>query len=154
MYLVGIMARRSRNYEIFHAVRNSPDSRRAGKFISDSLPPIVASVIESNEMEQIRSRLITVAEPNRRLRLTTRDVQKAAAIFLIMVVSTFPVVIPFVFIGDTNIALRVSNLVAIVMMFLCGWSVAGYVGFSKWAMSLAMVLIGTLLVAITILLGG
>jgi hypothetical protein len=154
MYLVGIMARRSRNYEIFHAVRNSPDSRRAGKFISDSLPPIVASVIESNEMEQIRSRLITVAEPNRRLRLTTRDVQKAAAIFFIMVVSTFPVVIPFVFIGDTNIALRVSNLVAIVMMFLCGWSVARYVGFSKWAMSLAMVLIGTLLVAITILLGG
>jgi VIT1/CCC1 family predicted Fe2+/Mn2+ transporter len=154
MYLVGILARRSRNYEIFQAVRNSPDSRRAGKYISDSLPPIVASVIESNEMEQIRSRLISVPEPNRKLRLKMRDIQKAAAIFCIMVVSTLPVVLPFVFISDTNMALRVSNLVAIVMMFLCGWSVAAYVGFSKWAMSLAMILIGIILVAITILLGG
>jgi VIT1/CCC1 family predicted Fe2+/Mn2+ transporter len=76
------------------------------------------------------------------------------ALFFLIFVSTFPVVIPFVFIQDTRLALRISNLVAIVMMFLCGWSVAKYVGFSKWKMSISIVVIGVVLVAITIALGG
>jgi hypothetical protein len=154
MYLVGILARRSRNYEILHTVRSFPDTGVAGKYISDSLPPILASVIATGEIEEIRTRLAILPEPNRRLRLTMQDIKKAAALFWIMVVSTLPIVLPFVFVKDTIIALRVSNAVAIVMMFLCGWSVAKYVGFSKWAMSLAMVLIGAILVSITIVLGG
>jgi hypothetical protein len=40
------------------------------------------------------------------------------------------------------------------MMFFCGWEVAKYVGYNKWKMSLAIILIGIMLVAITIALGG
>ena len=88
------------------------------------------------------------------MRLTVHDIKKVLALFCLVFISTFPVVIPFTFIHDTKLALRVSNLVAIVMMFLCGWSVAKYVGFSKWKMSIAMVLIGMILVVITVALGG
>ena len=85
-----------------------------------------------------------------KLKLTNEDLKKAFALFFLIFISTFPVVIPFVLIRDPKVALRVSNLVAIVMMFLCGWSVAKYVG----VMSVAVVSIGILLVAITIVLGG
>ena len=88
------------------------------------------------------------------IHLKVSDIKKALALFCIMAISTFPLVVPFVFVNDTKLALRISNVIAIVMMFLCGWSVAKYVGFSKWAMSLVMVLIGTILVALTIALGG
>lgn len=154
MYLVGILARRNRNRGIFEVVRNSSATDSASKHISDSLPPVIASVITREELEKIRNRLIVLPETNRKIRLTATDIKKALALFCIMAISTFPVVVPFVFIDDTKLALRISNLVAIIMMFLCGWSVAKYVGFSKWAMSLAMVFIGTILVALTIVLGG
>jgi hypothetical protein len=154
MYLLGILARRGRNTEIFHAVRNSPGTGNAKQYISDFLPPIIASVIETGEFEEMKSRLVSLPEPKKKAQLTCRDLKKAGALFCIMVVSTFPVVVPFIFIGDTHLALRISNLVALTMIFLCGWSVAKYVGFNKWRMSLAMVLIGTMLVALTVLLGG
>ena len=88
------------------------------------------------------------------MRLTFHDVKEAIAIFFLIFISTFPVVIPFVFIRDTQLALRISNLVAIIMMFFCGWDVAKYVGYNKWKMSIAIILIGIMLVAVTIALGG
>lgn len=88
------------------------------------------------------------------VRLNRRDIKEAIAIFFLIFISTFPVVVPFVFISDTQLALRVSNLVAIVMMFFCGWEVAKYVGYNKWKLSIAIVLIGVVLVAVTIGLGG
>ena len=153
MYLIGVLARRNRNKIIFEAVRHSEKSK-ARKHIADALPPVITSVMETEGLEQIRNKLINLANTTATVKLTTRDIKKAIALFLLIVISTFPVVIPFVFIHDTKIALRVSNMIAIIMMFLCGWSVAKYVGFSKWIMSIALTLIGMMLVVLTIVLGG
>ena len=101
-----------------------------------------------------RSNMISTSNAPVSVRITNDDIKKALALFVTIVVSTLPVTIPFLFINDTMIALRVSNLIAILMMFLCGWSVARYVGYNKWKMSIAMVLIGLAMVAVTIALGG
>ncbi|MCU7550471.1 VIT1/CCC1 transporter family protein [Chitinophagaceae bacterium LB-8] len=154
MYLIGVLAQKNRNKVIFDAIQNSSETDKVRKYISDALPPIVASVIGTEGLEQIRNKLMNLPEVNRSVRLTGHDIKKALAIFLLVFISTFPVVVPFVLIHDTMVALRFSNLVAIVMMFLCGWSVAKYVGFNKWKMSISMILIGIILVAITIALGG
>lgn len=154
MYLIGVLAQKNRNKVIFDAIQNSSETDKVRKYISDALPPIVASVIGTEGLEQIRNKLMNLPEVNRSVRLTGHDIKKALAIFLLVFISTFPVVVPFVLIHDTMVALRFSNLVAIVMIFLCGWSVAKYVGFNKWKMSISMILIGIILVAITIALGG
>ena len=39
-----------------------------------------------------------------------------------MFLSTFPVVIPFIFMSNVGPALRVSNAIAIVMLFLTGYA--------------------------------
>jgi VIT1/CCC1 family predicted Fe2+/Mn2+ transporter len=62
--------------------------------------------------------------------------------------------VPFVLIGRVNLALRTSNLVAIAMMFGCGYVLARYGGYRPWTTGLVMVGLGTALVAITIALGG
>jgi VIT1/CCC1 family predicted Fe2+/Mn2+ transporter len=154
MYLTGVLARRSRNKMMFDSVHNPTQIQAARQHISDALPPLVASAIGTDGVEQIRNQLINVASITPKVRLTWGDFKKALALFLLIFISTFPVVVPFVLIHDPNVALRVSNLIAIVMMFLCGWSVAKYVGFNKWLMSFAMVSIGILLVGVTIVLGG
>jgi VIT1/CCC1 family predicted Fe2+/Mn2+ transporter len=154
MYLIGVLAQKNRNRIILDSIQNLLETDRARKLIADALPPIVASVTDIDELEQIRSKLINLSHIPGDTRLTVLDLKKATALFSLVFISTLPIVIPFMLIQDTMLALRVSNLVAIVMMFFCGWAVAKYVGFSKWKMSIAMILIGTILVVITIALGG
>jgi hypothetical protein len=154
MYLIGVLARKSRSKTIFDAVRNSAQVNKAREYISDGLPPVVASAIGTEGLEQIRNQLAGMPDTSIDIRLKYRDVKEAVAIFFLVFISTFPVVIPFVFIHDTHFALRVSNIVSIAMMFFCGWEVAKYVGYNKWKLSMGVVLMGILLVAVTIALGG
>lgn len=153
-HLVSTIAERSRSRTILNSIRSSMEKDRAREYIAGSLPSAVASVLKTEELDDIRNRMINLPELPPVVWVTARDIKRSLLIFLLMFFSTFPIVIPFIFIKDTQIALRVSNLVAVVIMFLCGWSVAKYVGFNKWIMSISMTLIGVLLVLITIVLGG
>lgn len=154
MYLIGVLSQRKRNKMILDAIRNSSETAKARKYIAEALPPLVASVTEKEMLEQIRNRLSLLPAITGNVQLSFRDTKKAIALFSLIFISTFPVVVPYVLIHDTRLALRISNMIAIAMMFLCGWSLARYVGFSKWLMGLAMVFIGIILVAITVALGG
>jgi VIT1/CCC1 family predicted Fe2+/Mn2+ transporter len=154
MYLIGVLARKSRSKTIFNAVQNPSQADKAKSYISEELPSVLVSAIGGEGLEKIRNKLAAMPHESIDVHLNGRDVKEAVAIFFLIFISTFPVVIPFALIDDTQLALRVSNLVAIVMMFFCGWEVAKYVGYNKWKMSLAIILIGIMLVAITIALGG
>jgi len=68
--------------------------------------------------------------------------------------STFPVVIPFLFMHSTLPALRVSNAIAVVMLFLTGSAFGRMTGRRPWLVGLAMVAVGSALVAMTMALGG
>jgi len=153
-YIVRTIVQRSRNRTILNSVLTNSDADKARKDISDSLPPSIASVLETAELEQIRNKLAYLPDPTSQVLLTTRDLKKSVMIFFLMFISTFPIVIPFIFIRDTQLALRISNMIAIVLMFLCGWSLAKYVGSNKWLMSFGLTLVGIVLVLITIALGG
>ena len=56
--------------------------------------------------------------------------------------------------SNAVIALRVSNGIAIAMLFLTGYSLGRHAGYHPWGVGLSMVGIGLLLVGITIALGG
>jgi VIT1/CCC1 family predicted Fe2+/Mn2+ transporter len=154
MYLMGVLAKKSRSKTIFDAAQNPSQTDKATSYISEELPSVVVSAIGTEGLEQVRNKLASMPHTSIDVRLKRRDIKEAIAIFFLIFISTFPVVIPFVFIHDTRVALRISNLVAIIMMFFCGWSVAKYVGYDKWRMSIAVVLVGIILVAVTIALGG
>ena len=87
-------------------------------------------------------------------RLTTRDWFGALAVFLLVFLSTFPIVIPFIVFQKVNVAVRLSNLVAIVMMFITGYRLAAYGGLHRLRAGVSAALLGVVLVAITIALGG
>ena len=153
-YIVSTIVQRSRNKTILDSVLTTSDADKARKYISDSLPPSIASVLEAADLEQIRNKLAKLPDSALQVRLTTRDLKRSLLIFFLMFISTLPIVTPFIFIHDTNTALRTSNLIAIIMMFFCGWSLAKYVGINKWILSITMTFIGIILVFITIVLGG
>jgi hypothetical protein len=68
--------------------------------------------------------------------------------------STFPVVIPFVVFKDVHFALRASNAVAIVMMFVAGYWLAGTAATIRCVPAPASSCLGVVLVGIAIALGG
>jgi VIT1/CCC1 family predicted Fe2+/Mn2+ transporter len=70
------------------------------------------------------------------------------------VVSTFPLVVPFLVIGDAVLAVRVSHGIALAMLFGIGAALGRHAGQSPVRTGGLMVALGLVLVALTIALGG
>jgi VIT1/CCC1 family predicted Fe2+/Mn2+ transporter len=114
---------------------------------------LLASALPPDLLELIRQRLLHLPE-SEGPRLTKRDWLGAIGICLLSFLSTFPIVIPFILIGDARLALRLSNAVAIGMLFVCGYAYGRCAGFRPWAAGLSMVAVGAALVGVAIALGG
>jgi VIT1/CCC1 family predicted Fe2+/Mn2+ transporter len=155
LYLMGSLAERSRGLTIFRAVRGAADPLKAQRLIADALPSVVSSILEPAELETMRQRLKGLPEPPERARLGKQDWLGALGVLLLVFLSTLPVVIPFIFIPNTGPALRVSNAIAIVMLFLAGYAWGRIAGRSRpFVVGMAMVILGFLLVGMTMALGG
>jgi VIT1/CCC1 family predicted Fe2+/Mn2+ transporter len=76
------------------------------------------------------------------------------AIFFWVVVTTFPVAVPFLFMHDAMRALRVSNGIAIVLLFITGYVFGRCAEHHPWRTGFAMVILGSALVALTMAFGG
>jgi VIT1/CCC1 family predicted Fe2+/Mn2+ transporter len=61
---------------------------------------------------------------------------------------------PFIVFGDARTALRVSNAVAVILLFCCGYAFGYRSGFSPWVAGLFMVVFGGAMVGVAIALGG
>jgi VIT1/CCC1 family predicted Fe2+/Mn2+ transporter len=154
MYLMATITERARALRTLREIKAATDPADAGRIISAALPDAVASVMGPQDLEALRQRLKEIPEPTRRVRLGRNDVLAALGVCLLVFLSTFPVAIPFIFMRDAVPALRVSNAVAIVMLFLIGQAAARYAGTHPWRTGLWLVVLGVVLVGITMLLGG
>jgi hypothetical protein len=153
-YLMSCFSERGRGVLTLRAVREATDPSKAHSLIADALPPLLASVLAPPDFETMRQKLNQLPEPPTRPRLTKSDWLAACGVFLIVFLSTFPVVIPFTVIRDPRLALHVSNGVAVVMLFLAGNQFGRYAGHRPWRMGLAMVAVSGVLVGVTLALGG
>jgi hypothetical protein len=154
LYLMGCLADRGRNVRTLRAVRSTSDPQKAQRLIAGALPPLIASVLQPGELDSIRQRLTEIPEPPSIARLQKRDWIGALGVFLWVFFTTFPVAIPFMLIHNARLALRISNVVAVVMLFITGFVYGRVVGRSAIIFGMAMVILGGVLVAITMALGG
>jgi hypothetical protein len=154
LYLMGCLAEKGRNLITLRAVRKTSDPQKAQRLIADALPSGLASILQPADLEMMRQRLYGLPEPPRFARLSKNDWLGAIGVFLLVFLSTFPVVIPFIFMRNVTLALRVSNVIAIGMLFLTGSAFGRITGRRPWAVGIAMVILGGVLVGITIVLGG
>jgi hypothetical protein len=153
-YLMGVMADRGHNRATFLAVRRATDPREAQRLIADALPPVVASVLGPSEFAALHERLKGLPDSPGFARLDRHDWKGAVGVFLLVALTTFPVVLPFVFLQDIAPALRISNAIAIAFLATAGAWFGRITGRNPWAAGIGMVIFGTLLVAVTIALGG
>jgi hypothetical protein len=154
MYLLACFTEQGHAIAALRAVRRESDPSAAHRIIAQAIPHVLASVMSPMEFEEIRRKLNQLPEPPAHPRLTKKDWLGGAAIFLAVFLSTFPIVIPFLVISDVGLALRASNGVAVVMLFLTGYAFGRYAGYRPWRMGLWIAIAGSALVALTIVLGG
>jgi VIT1/CCC1 family predicted Fe2+/Mn2+ transporter len=160
MYLMGCLSERGEGIMTLAALRRAGGAARGAeegqRIIADALPPVIASAFEPEELERARQRLLALPEPAPRkgARLGKEDWLGAIAVFLWVFLITFPVVIPFLFMSDAMRALRVSNIIAIALLFLTGYAFGRAAGLRPWVTGIVMVIIGCVLVAVAMALGG
>ena len=69
-----------------------------------------------------------LALPAARPRLDVADFLSALGVFLLVVVATFPVVLPFVLVSDLPTAMKFSRYVTVAMLFAAGHELGRYAG--------------------------
>jgi hypothetical protein len=154
MYLMACLSERGQRIATLRAVRGAKGSAEAHSAITEALPAAFADALQPAELEAIRRKMDQVPAPPAHPRLQKADWVGALAVFLLVFASTFPVVIPFILMRDPMVALRVSNVIAVAMLFLTGLTFGRCVGYRPWLFGLSMVVLGCTLVAITVALGG
>jgi len=154
LYLMGCLAETARKILVWDTVRDVADPDRARRALAGALPPVIASALQPEELEKMRLRMVALPERTDRTVLHRSDWLAALGVLLVVFLSTFPVVIPFIFMKDARLALRVSNAIAIAMLFLTGHSFGRHIGRNPVRTGIAMVLLGAVLVGLTIALGG
>jgi len=153
-YLMGCLSEQGRGLRSLRALRKAAAPEAAHRVIADALPPMVAATLSPAEYESMRQKLVQLPELPSHPRLGKDEWLGALAVFLWVFLITFPVAIPFIFMDEIGRAMRVSNAIAIVLLFVSGYSFGRIAEYRPWLTGLAMVVLGSVLVAITMALGG
>jgi hypothetical protein len=153
MFVMLGLVERARGRRLLHELRtNEPATGRA--MIVEWLPPPVVPLFDDDELESIRRNVVEIPEPTASL-VRSDDIKGGLMVAVIVFLSTFPVVIPFLVVDGRIDAIRMSNGVAVAMMFGCGVQLGRYAGVARPALvGAALAAVGIVLVVITILLGG
>jgi hypothetical protein len=154
MYLVRTVTDRGRLLTVVRSVVSAPDAQRGRELIEQSLSRAAGALLAPAEVEAIRGRIVALPNVPARPALGWNDVLAAVAIFLLVVISTFPVVLPFMLMEDVAAAKNVSRAIALVMLFFGGLGLGRYAGYGSWRVGLMMAGLGTALVLAINALGG
>lgn len=152
IYLMARLIERGQDNRLVAAVRDL-SGERARDAIKKVLPPVVAEVLCLPELETIRHRLHQLPAVTRS-GLTARDFLEAAGVFLLVVLATLPVLLPFFAMGSSRTTVRISNAIALVMLFSCGYAFGRHIDIHPLRTGVAMVIVGVVLVGVAIALGG
>ena len=153
MYLVQALTERTRNAALARRlIGSAPEEAR--RLIAESLPPHIDALTGPEELEGMRRRLLDAAVPTRSS-LERDDFVGAIGIFLLVVIATFPVVVPFLLTSDITLAMNLSRGLTLVMLFVAGVALGRHAGHARPSRTgLAMVVLGAVLIAAVKALGG
>ena len=154
MYLVRTIADRGRLFTLVRSIRGA-DAETGRRILRDAMSSApAAKLISAAEIEAMHGRLLALTDLPAHPKLQRDDLLAALGVFLIVVASTFPVALPFVFLADPAAALFVSRVTAVAMLFFAGLALGRYAGYGSWKTGVTMAVLGVVVVAAVVALGG
>jgi hypothetical protein len=153
MFVLATAVERARRARFLKNIRSLP-LLEARRLLLQEMPEALGVDLNDEEAGALLARVRAKPAVSDQTVIVFDDVRAAVLIFVLVVTSTLPPSLPFLFISELHAAMRVSNAVALVMLFVIGAQLGRYMGGRRWPMALAMTSIGSVLVAVTIALGG
>jgi hypothetical protein len=155
-YVMGQAFVRSRRSRLLEGFRTAPDRPSAIAIVRGELDDQLAPITTSEDREHLYERIHDALKmaPAPPLGIHWSDLKGALGVFLLVSLTAVPAALPFLFIDDPWSALRVSNGLLVGLLFFVGFRWAGYTQASPWKAGLGLMLMGVILVAIAIALGG
>jgi hypothetical protein len=154
MYLMNVVLERAHNFTLIHRITNSESNDVSRQILKTEIQPLVAGLLKEEELDNLTQRLKKIPPPSRRNLLFGKDFMAGLEIFFLVFLCTLPVALPFALLEEVSLAMRASNGVALIILFIGGYILAGYAGFRRFTTAAIYVVIGVLLVALTMALGG
>lgn len=154
LYLLARINAENGKIETLRAIRDASGNGVVARILSETLHPTLASTLSHGQLDAMREGIRQLPKLPDRTRLTRQDALGALGVCLLCFLSTLPIALPFVFVGDARLALRLSNTVAVAMLFVCGYAFGHRSGMQPWLTAIAMVVLGCAMIAIAIALGG
>jgi VIT1/CCC1 family predicted Fe2+/Mn2+ transporter len=153
MHLVAL-ATEQRRYRALLQRLHDTDATTGRRIVAEVLMPGFAEALDEGDLDRLRLRLIAAPQPSGPPRLGAESYRAAFGVFLLVVLATFPVVLPYALADDVVTALRVSQAIAIAMLFIAGAALARWSGGRIVRTGAAVAAIGVLLLIVIVLLGG
>jgi hypothetical protein len=154
MFLIRTLADRGRRQKLVLAVKQAPTPAIGLRVIRESLPPMLRSLVDDAQLEATRKRIAASTRLAVRPSLDAADLLGALRIFCIVVLATFPVALPFVLLDTLSLALLVSRILTLAMLFAGGMALGYYAGSGTLRTGIGMVALGIALTVMIVALGG
>jgi VIT1/CCC1 family predicted Fe2+/Mn2+ transporter len=155
-YVLGQLFERSRRYRVALRVSRAASSSEARDMIAqefdETLKPITEPAQRQAMYYAVVQRLRATPLPPTHLRKS--DLLGALASAWLVFACSFPAALPFVLIDDPALALRISNVILLALLFVVGYRAARQTLARPWIVGVSFVAVGLALVLVAIALGG
>lgn len=154
--LMGGMLDRSRKGQLIMGLKGLPQEGERLALVRQHVEPVIEPYVLARDRESIYASVaehLTGAEPEQ-IRPKKEEVFAAIATAWLVFASTFPAVLPFLFLDDRFIALRLSNALLLAMLFIVGYRWALATNSRPEVVGGSLMLTGLIMVLIAIPLGG
>jgi len=155
-HVLGQMFERGRMLRLRLKVRGigSPDEAR--ELVADELDELLTRVTAEEQRRSLYDTIVQRmrSDPLPLNRLRKEDIFGGIAAGLLVFACSLPAALPFFFIDDPRLALRVSNILLLGLLFYVGYRFARDTMARPWLTGVVFLLVGVVLVGATIALGG
>jgi hypothetical protein len=155
-FMLGQLFARGRRLRVIQLVRGAKRDEDAAALVAGELDDLIEKVTTPDERRTLYGRIVQQVRAGeiQRGRLTRDDLMGGIASFWLVFFASLPAAIPFLFIDNAFVALRVSNAILLGLLFWAGHRFARYTMAPPALTGLLFLLFGAALVAIAIALGG
>jgi hypothetical protein len=156
LYVLGQVFERGRVRRIGWNLRRAMSDAEARKMVADEFDETLLPLTDESQRQRLYQSIVervrsAPAVPNR---VRRADVMGGLAAGWLVFACSIPAVLPFLFLDDPRLALRVSNAILLGLLFFVGWRAARHTLAKPWLAAATFLLVGMLLVALAIPLGG
>jgi len=156
LYVLGQVFERGRFRRIGVNLRQVTSAEGARQMVADELDESLVAVTDDVTRERLYQSIVehvrsAPATPNR---VRRQDLMGGLAAGWLVFACSFPALLPFLFLDDPRLALRVSNSILLGLLFFVGWRAARHTLAKPWIAGIVFLLVGVLLIAVAIPLGG